>query len=98
MLTGFRRPGAAGTAARHLCDLTRARFGLDARDLVVASEMRSRMPGHPPVETVVAFQDADGTRYRFKVFKPLADVADDDIPPGWLRPGLVDYGDSDCGC
>jgi len=98
MLTGLRKPAGSGQGARRLCDLTRARFGLGPRDLVVASEMRSRLPGHPDIETLVVFQGADGTRYRFKVFKPLASVTEDDLPPAWLRPGLIDYGDADCGC
>jgi hypothetical protein len=98
MLTGLRKPGGAGNSARNLCELTRARFGLGPRDLVVASEMRSRLPGHPPVETLVVFQGEDGTRYRFKVFKPINEVSEVDLPPAWLRPGLVDHGDADCGC
>lgn len=94
----MRKPSGAGNAARRLCAQTRARFLLGPGDLVVASEMRSRLPGHPPVETLVAFRTEDGTRYRFKIFKPLAEVTEDDLPPRWLRPGLVDYGDADCGC
>ena len=77
---------------------TRARFGLDAADTVLASEIVCGLPGCPPLETVVAFWAADDIRYRFKLFKRAADVAADDLPYAWLKPALVDHGDLECDC
>jgi nitrate reductase delta subunit len=52
----------------------------------------------PPIETVIAFWTGEGTRYRFKIFKPVADVVEDDLPVFWLLPSLIDYGDLGCDC
>jgi len=70
--------------------LTRARFGLGPADLVMAAEVACVVPGCPPVETVVAFEDGDGVAYRFKVFKPIGAVDEGDIPFAWLKPALLD--------
>lgn len=70
--------------------LARARFGLGPAAVVMAAEIACEVPGCPPIETVVAFWDEEGMRYRFKVFKPIADVAEDDIPYAWLKPALLD--------
>lgn len=69
---------------------TRARFGAGAAGGVMAAEIACVVPGCPPVETVVAFQDGDGVRYRFKVFKPIEELCEEDIPFAWLRPALLD--------
>jgi len=45
---------------------------------------------------VVAFWSVDGMRHRFRVFKPVTDVTDDDIPPAWLKSSLA--GDDAIGC
>jgi hypothetical protein len=37
-------------------------------------------------------------RYQFKVFKPLAEVACDDLPPAWLRDALSVAEGIDCDC
>src|SRR6185312_10666030 len=68
---------------------TRARFGLAPGDVVEAAEAASESPGCPPRETRVQFWTGDGTRHHFKVFKPLAAVTEDDIPPAWLREALA---------
>jgi len=61
---------------------TRQRFKLDPASAVLVSEVACRMPGCPPLETVVAFWTADDSRHQFRLLKPLADVRYDDI--GWL--------------
>jgi len=79
-------------AVRRLKGWARDRFGLDEAAVVMAAEIACEVPGCPPIETVVAFWTGDGTRYRFKVFKPIADVVYDDLPYGWLLNSLVDDG------
>lgn len=67
---------------------TRVRFALAPEDAVLVTELVCGLPGCPPLETVVAFWTADGTRHRFKLFKPVAEVVEADLPPAWLRPAL----------
>src|SRR5256885_12878890 len=52
------------------------------------SEVACALPGCPPLETVVAFWTDADTRHHFKVFKPVAEVAPDDLPPAWLKNAL----------
>ncbi len=61
---------------------TRQRFKLDPASPVLVSEVACRMPGCPPLETVVAFWTGDDSRHQFRLLKPLAEVRYDDI--GWL--------------
>ena len=79
-----------------LKDLTRARFDLGEGDAVMVSESACEVPGGPPVQTIVAFWGADGTRHRFRVFKPVTEVDETDIPPAWLKSALA--GDDTIGC
>ncbi len=74
---------------------TRQRFGLGADDLVLVSEGRRRRPGFPARQTTVLFWHGD-LRHRFVVFAPVAELRQDDIPLAWLRPTLVDTGDTCC--
>jgi nitrate reductase delta subunit len=79
-------------ATRRVKAWTRKRFGLDRKTAVMAAQISCGTPGCPPIETIVAFWGGDGTRYRFKVFKPIAEVVYDDLPYAWLLPALVDDG------
>ena len=72
----------------------RVRFG-DVTVLV--TELESALPGFPPLHTVVAFWTAT-KHYQFKVFKPLEEVAEDDVPPAWYREALAVTPGTDCGC
>ena len=85
-------------SVERLKDLTRARFGLDGGDAVMVSEGACDVPGGPPAQTVVAFWTKDGTRHRFRVFKPATEVAEDDIPPAWLKASLAADDDIGCAC
>lgn len=76
----------------------RARFSLGDAAAVMVTEVECRMPGCPPIETIAAFWGDDGIRYRFKVFKPVADVVEGDLPISWLLPSLVDNGEPGCDC
>ena len=61
---------------------TRARFKLAPDAVVLVSEITCAVPGCPPLETAVAYWTQDDTRHQFRLFKPAAEVAYDDI--GWL--------------
>jgi hypothetical protein len=74
----------------------RTRFALGDSAILVA-EVACAVPGCPPIETVIAFW-ADEKRHHFKVFKPLAEVREDDLPPGWLKPALAVSDDFQCDC
>ncbi len=75
---------------------TRARFSLDAADIVLVSEEASGLPGFPALDTTVRFWTDRDTRYRLRIFKPARDVATTDLPVAWLLPSLIDDGDPDC--
>jgi nitrate reductase delta subunit len=68
---------------------TRERFKLPEDAAIFVSEVTCALPGCPPRETVVAFWTGSDTRHQFKVFKPVAEVVPDDLPPGWLKNALV---------
>jgi nitrate reductase delta subunit len=85
-------------AAESLKDWTRERFALLERETVLVTERDSALPGCPPRETVVAFWTEDGTRHHFKVFKPMEDVAPEDLPPSWLKDSLALSEGIECAC
>jgi nitrate reductase delta subunit len=76
---------------------TRARFALAAEDAILVSEVACKLPGCPPLETVVAFWVGD-TRHHFKFFKPVREVAVEDFPPAWLRNALAVPDGFACDC
>jgi len=94
---GFGRKRAPEGAAERVRDWTRSRFSLAADAAVMVAQVDCAVPGCPPLETVVAFW-IEGTRHHFKVFKPLAEVVEDDLPPAWLKGGLTDVPGEGCDC
>lgn len=85
-------------ALERLQDWTRARFALDAEQVVMAAELRCALPGCPPLETVVVFWTAPDARHQFKLFKPAQQVQPEDLPYVWQKNGLrVDAG-TGCDC
>jgi nitrate reductase delta subunit len=89
-----KHPGRA-TAAGRIKQWTRDRFG-DVTVLV--SELESGTPGFPPLTTVIAFWTAERKHYHFRVFKPLEQVLEADIPPAWYRDALAVTPGVDCSC
>jgi nitrate reductase delta subunit len=76
---------------------TRERFVL-ARDAQVhVWEIACAVPGCPPVETVIVFWIAE-QRYQFKVFKPVVEIAGDDLPPAWFKGALAVPDGFECDC
>jgi nitrate reductase molybdenum cofactor assembly chaperone NarJ/NarW len=85
------------TASERVRDWTRARFQLSDGETVMVSEIACAVPGCPPIETHVVFWTAAG-RHHFKIFKPLADVADDDLPPAFMKNALIWAEGIECSC
>jgi hypothetical protein len=90
------RLGDAATLDR-VRDWTRARFQLTDEETIMVSEIACGVPGCPPIETHVVFWTALG-RHHFKVFKPLADVIEDDLPPAFMKNALIALEGVDCDC
>jgi nitrate reductase delta subunit len=74
----------------------RERFGLGDAAILVA-EVACTVPGCPPVETVIAFWSGE-RRHHFKVFKPVAAVIADDLPPSWYKGALAVPDEFQCEC
>jgi hypothetical protein len=85
-------------AVERLRDWTRGRFTLAEADTVMVSEIARALPGFPPLETVVSFWTAGGTRHHYKVFKPVEGVVEEDLPPAWLKDSLALSEGVDCAC
>ena len=68
---------------------TRERFALPDDASVFVAEVACGAPGCPPLDTVVAFWTERDRRHHFKVFKPVAEVTLDDLPPAWMKNALV---------
>jgi len=73
------------------------RFKLARDETIMVSEIACSVPGCPPVETHVVYW-AQAGRHHFKVFKPLAQVAADDLPPAFMKNALVATEGFDCDC
>lgn len=86
-----------GAATDRVCGWTRARFALGGDDTVMVSEIACTVPGCPPIETHLVFWSALG-RHHFKIFKPLAAVAEDDLPPAFMKNALIATDPLDCAC
>jgi hypothetical protein len=99
-----RGPGGARKGEPHLAcverlkDWTRERFVLVPQETVLVTESPTTLPGHPPTQTLVAFWTLDGTRHHFKVFKPVEEVVEDDLPPPWLKASLAYSEGMSCPC
>jgi len=97
-MLGFTRKGPDhSTALEQVRDWTRARFRLSEAETVMVSEMSCAVPGCPPVETHIVFWTAAG-RHHFKVFKPLAEVVEDDLPPAFMKNALIWAEGLECSC
>jgi len=97
-MVGFKRktPNDSGAIDR-VRGWTRARFTLTDDETVMVSEMACSVPGCPPIETHLVFWTAAG-RHHFKIFKPLADVVEDDLPPAFMKNALIALEGIDCDC
>lgn len=85
-------------AVARVRDWVRARFGLGEDDTVMVAQVDCNLPGCPPLETVIAFWTEGGKRHHYKIFKPVAEVVEDDLPPGWMKDALAVSDDFVCDC
>jgi nitrate reductase delta subunit len=97
-MLGFttKSPDRAAAIAR-LREWTRARFALTGDETVMVSELACSVPGCPPIETHVVFWTAAG-RHHFKIFKPLAQASEDDLPPAFMKNALLALDGFECDC
>jgi hypothetical protein len=97
-MLGFSKKSSESVAAlARVREWTRARFKLADDETVMVSEMACGVPGCPPIETHVVFWTAAG-RHHFKIFKPLAEAAEDDLPPAFMKNALVALEGADLEC
>jgi hypothetical protein len=111
-LQDVRRPGQAGALRvgafkqlpEHLAAIdrvkewTRARFKLAPEVAILVSEVACALPGCAPLETIVAFWTESDKRHHFKVFKPVAEVVEDDLPPSFMKNALAENEVFGCPC
>ena len=82
----------------------RQRLRLLATTTVLVTELACELPGCPPLETVIAFwlgedeHDAEPLRHHYKVFKPVQQVTEADLPPWWMKDALAVPPDWVCAC
>jgi len=96
-MLGFTKKVPDGSALDRVRQWTRARFKLADDDTIMVSEIACGVPGCPPIETHVAFW-TDAGRHHFKIFKPLAEAAEDDLPPIFMKNALVALEGEDVYC
>ena len=84
----FRRDAAQVGALERVKVWTRESLALAQEDTIMVAEVACARPGCAPLETVVTFWTAARERHWFKVFKPVAEVVFDDLPPAWLKDAL----------
>jgi hypothetical protein len=97
-MLGFTKTSSANSATlNRVGGWTRARFSLPADETVMVTEMACAVPGCPPVETHIVFWSERG-RHHYKIFKPVADVTEDDLPPAFMKNALVAPDGLDCDC
>jgi nitrate reductase delta subunit len=98
MLGPFKSKAQPRPALDRIKAWTRARFSLGDDAPVFVSQITCTVPGCPPLETVVAFWTEGERRHHFKVFKPVVEVVEDDLPPSWMKNSLVDSDLAGCEC
>jgi len=102
MLRALNTNAEHAAAQDRVREWTRARFRLGDDTTILVTEVSCRLPGCPPLETIVAFWTDDGTRaprrHQFKLFKPVTEVTPDDLPPAWMRDALVPLDGMECDC
>ena len=85
-------------AVERVKDWTRGRFQLGEAEIVIVTEGVPKLPGHPPLQTSVSFWTDEKTRHHFTVFKSVEEVAEEDIPPSWMKESLALSDGASCSC
>ena len=89
MLRTFKKSPEHRAALHRVKEWTRQRFKLPDDAAILVTEVACGIPGCPPIETVVVFWTEGDRRHHFKVFKPAAEVVEDDLPPSWMKTALA---------
>jgi hypothetical protein len=97
MLGFVKKDPAHRLALDRVREWTRARFALAEDTTIVVTQLACAVPGCPPLDTVVVFWTARG-RHHFKVFKPVAEVIPDDLPPVWMKDAIVENEETNLEC
>jgi hypothetical protein len=97
MLSLTRKSPEHGAAIDRTGAWTRARFKLSDDETVMVSEIACAVPGCPPIETHIVFWTALG-RHHFKIFKPVAEVTEDDLPPAFMKNAIIALEGADIDC
>jgi nitrate reductase delta subunit len=97
MLAFTRKSPDHSAALERVREDVRARFRLADDTAILVAQLACALPGCPPVETVIAFWSEE-RRHHFKVFKPVAEIAPDDLPPSWMKAALAVPDDFECEC
>jgi nitrate reductase delta subunit len=84
----FRQDAAHVRGLERVKAWTRESLELADGDAILVAEVACARPGCPPLETVVTFWTGGDERHWFKVFKPVAEIVFDDLPPAWLKDAL----------
>jgi hypothetical protein len=92
------KPPARRETVERVQAWTRARFALGGDVAISVAQVECRIPGCPPLETVVSFWDADGKRYHFKIFKRLEELREADLPFTWMKEALQVAEGWECSC
>ncbi len=101
MFGSFTRNALQDAALARVEVEVRARFRLPAQTSVLVTELVCALPGCPPLETVIAFwtgNSNDVLRHHYKVFKPVQQVTEADLPPWWMKDALAALPDWACAC
>ena len=98
MLGSVRKNPEQLQALERVKEWTRERFKLPQDAAILVAEVACGLPGCPPLETVVVFWAEDQTRHQFKVFKPVVEVVNEDLPFAWLKDALVASEGDDVDC
>ena len=96
MLAFSKKSPEHAAALEQIRGWVRERFALGDEAILVA-EVACSIPGCPPIETVIAFWTGE-RRHHFKVFKPVAEVTSNDLPPSWMKQALAVPDDFQCDC
>ena len=89
MLQSLRKRPEHRQAVDRVTAWIRERFRLPDDAAILVAEVSCTLPGCPPLETVVVFWTGPATRHQFKLFKPVAEVVADDLPPTWMKNALI---------
>jgi hypothetical protein len=77
---------------------TRRRFSLPEDAAIFVAEIACASPGCPPLETIIAFWTDGDKRHHIKLFKPVAEIIEADLPPAWMKNALLAIEFFGCEC